>query len=87
MEEEPPVRSHWQYLYEQLRDEYETLPKLEGWVAWDLEGELSLYKDLPRRDGNGGWTGHFISRLDEYLYPDLSWEDEPKKVELLIKTN
>lgn len=75
------------YAYIKACKEYESLPKIHGWVARDKSGDLDLYGDIPSRV-----NGQFIADsgsgrmfLDNDLFPDLTWADEPREVELLIR--
>ena len=65
--------------------------KIKGWVARDCYG-LWFYKQKPYRvNGNHTlhWTDEFGPNseygLNEELFPDLSFDDEPIEVELTIK--
>ena len=70
-------------------------PVIKVWIARDWDGGLFSYKEKPRRqevdrmwldspvyqdykyDGIG-----CLEQLDNKLYPDLKWEDEPIEVEI-----
>ena len=65
--------------------------KLKAWVARDKFNDgLSIYSVAkPQRerwfwsnDGNKGASRMFINKE---LFPELSWEDEPIEVELIIR--
>ena len=65
--------------------------KITGYVARDADDSLFCYKRKPIRI-HDYWKGHdywgyvhFIAKLDNVLFPDLKWEDEPLKVEITIK--
>lgn len=69
--------------------EYESLPKIHGWVARDKNGELNLFPGEPyRAEGrylrcwynDGGFC-----RIDSKLFPEITWKSEPVEVELLIR--
>ena len=60
------------------------------WVARDEDGALWLYKEKPERSEN---AGVFIARkngivsmeiilLDERMFGELEWEDDPMEVEM-----
>lgn len=66
------------------------------WVAKDKDGRLSLFTNKPYRGENVGgnderWYVVSISeftdsmKLNPKLFPDLTWNDEPIEVELVIK--
>ena len=74
--------------YEQCLRDVNCLPKINGWVARDKNGELNLFEVKPRRDENFGywWDRDYQSSpIDENAFPELTWENEPKEVELLIR--
>lgn len=67
------------------------------WVARDLNGKLYSYKDKPKRNCvkkfwiEGKQKTHviqfkekdlYLEKIDDSLFPDIRWEDEPIKVEL-----
>lgn len=59
------------------------------WVARDQDGQLFLYISKPWRysDGSYDWSNAWNNNdpaipIDENLFPDLKWTDEPLKVEL-----
>lgn len=63
---------------------------IQGWVARASDGNLALFKRKPdreiyRRSNNGLWFGGSMSELDANLYPDLTWDDDPQPVEIIIK--
>jgi len=67
--------------------------RLTGWVARDKEdggfaGELNLFHDRPWRSSLWDvWNGNEDPLMLPYnSFPDLTWEDEPVKVEITIKT-
>lgn len=57
-----------------------------GWVARDRNGRLALYY-LPPLRRLSWWLGESgeMYNLDEDLFPKLAWEDEPVKVEIVLK--
>lgn len=63
---------------------------IQGWVARASDGHLALFKRKPDREiymrsNNGLWFGGSMTELDANLFPDLTWESEPQKVEIIIK--
>lgn len=61
----------------------------QGWVARDSNSDLFIYNDKPKRDTRwdniGIWYGKYITELASNLFPDLTWDDEPQQVEIIIK--
>ena len=68
------------------------------WIARDKDGELNLYTHKPNRCTAVGWNNESwdIQSTDEYvnfmtldpsMFPELTWDDEPIEVELVIKKN
>jgi len=65
--------------------DYESLPKIHGWMARDPDG-LWFYYRKPERDEEGyllNWPGRFIE-IDDVM-PEIKETDEPVRVELLIR--
>ena len=61
----------------------------EGYVARDKNGSLFLYEKEPDRDDK---YEVFISHddvncyeIDADSFPDVTWETEPRKVEIIIR--
>lgn len=54
------------------------------WVARDNNGELYLYNEKPEYyNGSKVWVaGGICAKLDNNLFPELKWEDEPLEVKL-----
>jgi hypothetical protein len=53
------------------------------WVARDRNGQLCLYEDEPERSNDKGvFCSFFFYYIPSHIFPDLTWEDEPIKVEL-----
>lgn len=54
------------------------------WVARDISGELFLYDEKPEffSDYKVWLADGICAKLDNNLFPDLTWEDEPIEVEL-----
>lgn len=69
--------------------------KITGWVARDINGNLSLIPDsrAPLKKTKIEWLPRFQPYegfylfLDDRLFPQVKWEDkDPTKVEITIKT-
>lgn len=60
---------------------------IQGWVARDNNGKLYIYSDKPERCNKVlRWVmGYAFLPLSHSLFPDLTWESEPQKVEIIIK--
>lgn len=58
--------------------------KYKLWVARDNNGELYLYNEKPEcyNDSKVWFACGICAQLDNNLFPDLTWEDEPLEVEL-----
>lgn len=66
------------------------------WIARDKDGQLSLFTNKPHRCKAVGWNNESWDdcSMDEFtdamilnpkLFPDLTWNNEPIEVELVIK--
>lgn len=69
--------------------EYESLPKIHGWVARDGDDKkrLCLFTEPPVRIEDM-WLpeeDRIYLFLDNSLFPEITWESEPVEVELLIR--
>ena len=64
-----------------MNEEY----KIKGWVAREDDGWLFLGKEKPRRQYHAWLGAEEYFELDTNLFPELTWEDEPIEVELLIR--
>ena len=58
--------------------------KYKSWVARDKDGNIFAYNDKPTRcDNQGEWfSAKFLFSLENSLFPELKWEDEPLEFEL-----
>jgi len=65
---------------------------MELYIARDKDGKLFLYNYLPNRNNDSGnfmvevddmWDGEIIS-IDPKLFPEVTWENSPKQVELKL---
>lgn len=72
-------------LSEQPQDAEETV--IRGWVARDEDGHLFMYCTKPERDESlQVWMGRYADfDLRNALFPDLTWDDDPIEVELIIR--
>lgn len=54
------------------------------WVARDNNGKLYLYNEKPEyyNDLKVWFSGRICAKLDNNIFPDLTWKDEPIEVEL-----
>lgn len=61
----------------------------EYWVARDLEGPLYLYKKRPKRETVAFFpvdpNDNSYFSIDSELFPEITWENSPVKVELKVK--
>jgi hypothetical protein len=69
------------------QEEYESIPKIRGWVTRDKEGTCVIYKVKPRRYNDEMWcsAGDGCIVIDLDIFKDLKWEDDPIEVELMIR--
>lgn len=67
---------------------------IQGWVARDQDGYISLFKDKPIRDmcdkddiPYGFWDEANSNHLELPItsFPDLTWESESEPVDIIIK--
>lgn len=66
------------------KDSEETV--IQGWVCRDTDDLLRLHYAKPNRTDGGYWQGGFKSTyFPKGLFPDLTWEDGPIEVEIIIK--
>ena len=92
-----PLRLEWSNVKFKASD-LDFLPEketavMEGFVARDQEGYISLFPDKPERDmydwndvTYGFWdeaNGHHIE-LSTAFFPSVTWDSEPKKVKIEI---
>lgn len=62
------------------------MEELSLWVAREKEGDLYLFKCTPSRHLDMYWDSNkWYERINNKLFPDLTWNDEPIEVELIIK--
>ena len=66
--------------------------KLTFWVCKSGGGQACIFTDKPKRDCvNKIWYGTVLSSLGAFLtafkmdFPEIKWEDEPKKMTMTIK--
>lgn len=64
--------------------------KIHGWVVKDEYGDVLMFRSKPHRAGHV-WLPYLEHEegycMDEELFPDLTWEDEPLEIELTITSN
>lgn len=64
---------------------------IQAWIARDEDGTLCHYPEKPFRStndiGNGIWDNEKgdYGYLPEKMFPEITWDDEPRKVEISIK--
>lgn len=65
----------------------ESLPKTKGWVAKDKVGHVILFEEHPNREEfEGKWCSIYGSiYLESDSFTELTWEDEPIEIELIIR--
>ena len=56
------------------------------WIARDKDGELYLYDAYPKKQSEffGCKFGYSSMPLDGSLFPEVTWENSPRKVELKL---
>lgn len=59
---------------------------ISGWVARDYDGDVFLYQNEPDRN-EIAWNGYMMHSLPIDSFPDLTWDDDPIEVEIIIKRN
>lgn len=61
---------------------------MELWIARDACGWLGLYKSKPvYEDIKSDWVGDFMGFIDmglNTIFPEVTFENSPKKVELKL---
>lgn len=70
------------------RERLVSCPAINGWVARDENGQVWLYAQRPFRN-HAVWTtdkGRYFIRINDTFFPSLRWEDEPREVEIIIRT-
>lgn len=72
---------------QEIKQETDADTVIHGWVARDNNGKLYIYSDKPERYNKGfRWVlGSAFLPLPSDLFPDLTWDDDPIEVELIIK--
>ena len=75
--------------YIKALQEFESLPKVHGWVARDRDGLLGFYSDKPQRFDDRSWwcdPGCYTAlALPPESYPEITWDSNPIEVELIIR--
>jgi hypothetical protein len=55
-------------------------------IARDRDGSLFLYNDKPIRQSDyGTWTSCDFFKMDDKLFPEITWQDEPQQVTVKIE--
>ena len=58
---------------------------LKLYAARDRDGSLFIYNEEPLKDMDSGtWIGSFF-KIDDSLFPDLEWKDEPFTTQLILR--
>lgn len=79
------------YAYALGKQESKQETVIQGWVARDAGGFISLFSYCPDRvmHDNLGFWGHNDGSdeidLPKNSFPDLTWESEPEQVEIILK--
>lgn len=81
-----PEYFHMRDGYVAALEDFESLPKLNGWwVARDKNGELHVFEVEPRRTNDYWWDRDYDSlSLNKEDFPEIEWENEPVRVKLTI---
>ena len=59
---------------------------ISGWVCRDTDDLLRLHYSKPERTDGGYWQGGYKSTyFPKGLFPDLTWDNSPEEVEIIIK--
>ena len=59
---------------------------MKMWIARDLFGGLYLFANKPQKmDEYGCWEGEDWYKITRDLFPELTFENSPMEVELVIK--
>lgn len=77
--------------YTEAKKEIESLPKIKCWIARDKYinefwgNGLVLHYSKPVRKSTE-WSSNTIAmHLPDEMFPEITWESEPKEVELIIR--
>lgn len=57
------------------------------WIARDQDGDLNLYTSeptIPNLPGRQCWVGEHFAMLDNYWFPEVTFENSPQQVELKL---
>ena len=55
------------------------------YIARDECGSLCIHRERPKLETNGCWVSDDFWQLEERDYPDVTLENSPMEVELVIK--
>ena len=75
-----------------VKEKYESLPKIRGWVARDKDGTLAFHtgaapvrmKEFSSRKEIWDNFGSGMN-ISKSMFPEILWESDPVEVELLIR--
>lgn len=60
------------------------MKSLRLWIARDKDGVLRFWRYKPIKDGSRFMQGYYMGDLNRELYPEVTWENSPQKVELKL---
>ena len=83
--------------YAQALSEIESMVKKQGWIVRDKDkdserkGEVWLSLEKPMRFDDMFWVSNAMLQIQDDVFlsekfPELTWESEPVKVELIVRT-
>lgn len=75
---------------QEIKQETDADTVIQGWVARDKKGTICLYNECPERfyaPINEWGTDCPLQyyRIPDELFPDLTWDDDPEPVEIILK--
>ena len=83
------IQSIKRQAYIKAIQESETLPKIKGWVTKTNEGDTVFHTTTAKPEkGETCWFGNegdAIIDTESHLFPELTFNDEPIEVELIIR--
>ncbi len=74
--------------YTKALTELEFIPKIKGWIARDEDGSVWFHYSKPQRKDEGRWESSICPQPMEIYnvpLPELTWEDEPVEIELILR--
>lgn len=54
------------------------------WIARDNDGTLRFWKYKPNKNGNRFIHGYNMGELNREMYPEITWENSPIRIEFKI---